>query len=112
MRDRWNWPEENRRVWEPAKGPWLAFYEACREKPEDWPKDPRKQTDPVIMQFDVDNAPPKLALMAGRLYVRSCYPVILERVKKIRQYLPATGVILTGQPGIGASLYIHRSQQT
>jgi len=88
--ERWEWDEESRQKWEEANKAIQDFYKRWRDS---------ASTD---IEHEVHlGRINKLDRMPRRLIVRKAYKTLFDRIWQRAFYMPDTGVVVTGQPGIG-----------
>jgi len=88
--ERWEWDEESQETWRKAGPAIQEFYKRWRDS---------ASTD---IEHEVHlGRINKLDRMPERLIVRKAYKRMFDRIWQRAFYQPESGVVVTGQPGIG-----------
>ncbi|KAI0045379.1 hypothetical protein FA95DRAFT_127244 [Auriscalpium vulgare] len=101
----WSWPDHVKNVWTEAPREWQDLYvHYCDTENA---KAVRSQAN--IPLFPFPGHQPAMAYLAetlDRIFVRESYEELLVRILKLMQRRPEAGVVVTGQPGIGKTIFL------
>ena len=103
--ENWSWPGEDRTVWKEVGGRLQKFYEYWRSR--GYGSDLKKEFPyPLLLGGPEVELPIHPAhTIDNKIVVTKEYHDMYFRILRLRQaYGPRGGVVLTGQPGIGASI--------
>ena len=103
--ENWSWPDKDRRVWEAVGGGLQKFYEYWRDR--GYGSDLKEEFPYQLLlggsEVELPIQPAKT--IDNKIVVTKEYHDMYFRVLRLRQADgPDGGVVLTGQPGIGASI--------
>ena len=104
----WSWLDPDREYWELAENRYQKFYKTWRDKPS---KSDFPNAYPYDLSLGTDEDGPLLPFrstntLGDRILVTKAYDDVFHRILRLRakDLGGSRGAVITGQPGVGASL--------